>query len=394
MWYFYAPKTVFGEDALDFLETMEEKRVFIVTDEGIIKFGMLDILTQKMTPLEMDYNVFSEVKPDPREETILKAAKECQEYKPDLIIALGGGSVMDVAKAVWVFYERPELGIDDLYPFIDLTLGKKAKLVAIPTTSGTGAETTWASIITRKTDKGDIKLEQTHKEMIPTVAILDPVFVKSMPPALTASTGFDALAHLSESVISVWKNDYSEAMALKAFELVQQYLPIAYKDGSNIEARNKMHMAANMAGLAFGNAQVHIGHALGHVLGATFHKPHGFTVGVFLPYVLQYCLIGEEAGETIKILGTFAKRAGVAKWDDADIDAANKYIVEIKRLQKVVNHPTLSEMITKDQLDEKIDLMAEWCLESPSAAMSPRGAGSQEFKKFYQYAFDNKDIDF
>jgi alcohol dehydrogenase class IV len=394
MWYFYAPRTVYGEDALDYLEEMEGKRCFIVTDEGIIKFGMLDILTQKLTPLEKDFKVFSGVEPDPREETILKATKECQEYKPDLIIALGGGSSMDVAKAVWVFYERPELGIDDLYPFIDLKLGKKAKLIAIPTTSGTGAETTWASIITRKTDKGDIKLEQVHKEMIPTVAILDPVFVKSMPPNLTASTGFDAMAHLSECIISVWKNDYSDAMALKAFELIQKFLPIAYKDGTNFEAREKMHAAANMAGLAFGNAQVHLGHALGHVLGATFHIPHGFTVGIFLPYVLQYCLIGDEAKETIKILGTFAKRAGVASWDDTDIDASHKYIAEIKRLQKVVNHPSLSEMITRKQLDEKIDMMAEWCLESPSAAMSPRGAGSQEFKKLYIYAYDQKDVDF
>ncbi len=394
MWYFYAPKTVFGEDALDYLEEMEEKRCFIVTDEGIIKFGMLEILTNKITPLEMDYKVFSGVEPDPREETILKATKECQEYKPDLIIALGGGSSMDVAKAVWVFYERPELGIDDLYPFIDLKLGKKAKLVAIPTTSGTGAETTWASIITRKTEKGDIKLEQVHKEMIPTVAILDPVFVKSMPPTLTASTGFDAIAHLSECIISVWKNDYSEAMALKAFELVQKYLPIAYEDGSNIEARDKMHAAANMAGLAFGNAQVHLGHALGHVLGATFHLPHGFTVGVFLPFVLQYCLRGDEAEETIKILGTFAKRVGLANWEDKDLDAAHKYIAEIKRLQNVVNHPKLSEMITREQLDEKLEMMGEWCLESPSAAMSPRGAGSEEFKKLYLYAFENKDIDF
>lgn len=394
MWYFYAPKTVFGEDALDYLDSMKEKRCFIVTDEGIIKFGMLEILTKKITPLEMDYEVFSGVEPDPREETILEATKICQDYKPDLIIALGGGSSMDVAKAVWVLYERPDLGIDDLYPFIELELGKKAKLVAIPTTSGTGAETTWASIITRKTDKGDIKLEQVHKEMIPTIAILDPVFVKSMPKGLTASTGFDAIAHLSECIISVWKNDYSEAMALKAFELVRKYLPIAYEDGTNIEAREKMHVAANMAGLAFGNAQVHLGHALGHVLGATFHKPHGFTVGVFLPYVLQYCLRGEEAQETINILGTFAKRTGVAKWDDENLDAAHKYVAEIKRLQKVVNHPTLSEMITREELDAKIELMADRCLESPSAAMSPRGAGSQEFKKLYEYAFENKDVDF
>lgn len=394
MWYFYAPKTVFGEDALDYLAQIQGNRCFIVTDEGIIKSGMMDILTSKLKSLEKEWVVFSDVEPDPREETILKAAKQCQKYNPDLIIALGGGSSMDVAKAVWVFYERPDLGIDDLYPFIDLKLGEKAKLIAIPTTSGTGAETTWASIITRKTEKGDIKLEQVHKEMIPTVAILDPVFVKSMPPKLTASTGFDALAHLSECIISVWRNDYSEAMALKAFELIQKYLPIVYKDGANIEAREKMHTAANMAGLAFGNAQVHLGHALGHVLGATFHIPHGFTVGVFIPYVLQYCLNGKEADETKRILGTFSKRAGLANWSDNDLDASQKYIAEIKRLQKLVNHPSLSEMITREQLNAKLNLMAEWCLESPSAAMSPRGAGSEEFKKIYKYAFEKKDVNF
>ena len=168
MWFFDSPSIIFGEDALSHLEQIEGKKCFIVTDPGIIKAKLLDILIETLKETGKEWKIFEDVESDPKEETILKGAKICQEYDPDLIIALGGGSAIDAAKGIWILYERPELQIDDMHPFIKLGLGKKAKMIAIPTTSGTGAETTWAIIVTRIRDGVTTKLEQGNREVIHT----------------------------------------------------------------------------------------------------------------------------------------------------------------------------------------------------------------------------------
>lgn len=396
MWYFYSPKIIFGQDSLDHLEKVKGNKVFIVTDPGIIEVKLLDILTDKLKEYGKEWKVFSEVEPDPKEETILKGAKICQDYEPDLIIGLGGGSSLDTAKGIWILYERPDLEIDDMHPFMDLELGKKAEMVAIPTTSGTGAETTWAIIITRNRNGTEIKLEQANKAVIPTYAIIDPVFTKKMPPKLTAMTGFDAVAHTLEGLISTWRNDFSDGMAIKAMELILKYLPIAYENGDDEEAREKMHNAATMAGLAFGNSQVVMGHAMGHVLGATFHIPHGLTVGLFLPYILQYTINDPENDEIKHILAKFAKMTGMADWQDSIEDANKKLIETVKGLQVKVGLPqTLKDLnIDKEKLDEKVDMMSSQCLESSSSVMSPRAADSSTFKKLFMYAYEGKDVDF
>lgn len=256
MWFFQSPIICFGEGALDHLESIPGEKCFIVTDSPLVELGMLKIVTDKLDKYGKQYEVFAEVEPDPSEETILRAAAQCQAYEPNLIIGLGGGSSIDTAKGVWILYERPELAIDDMHPFIKLNLGKKAKLVAIPTTSGTGAETTWAIIITRHKPGGlTQKLEQVNKEAIPTYAIVDPIFPKEMPPKLTSATGFDALGHAIEGVLATWQNDFSDGLALKALQMIFSYLPRVIADGGDMEAREKMHNAATMAGLAFGNSQ-------------------------------------------------------------------------------------------------------------------------------------------
>ncbi|MBD3353458.1 MAG: iron-containing alcohol dehydrogenase [Candidatus Lokiarchaeota archaeon] len=399
MWYFYSPTIVFGPDSLDFLENIKGNKIFIVTDPDLVKLKLVDIVTDKLKELSKQYMIFSEVEPDPHEDTIIKGAEKCKEYAPDLIIGFGGGSSMDTAKSIWAFYEndRPDFGVDDFHPFQDLNLGRKAKMIAIPTTAGTGAETTWAVVITRiKEDGTNIKLEQVNKELIPTYAIVDPVFTKGLPPKLTAATGFDAVAHILEGLISSWKNDFSDALGIRAFDLIQKYLPRAYKDGSDEEAREHMSNAATMAGLCFGNSQVILGHSLGHVLGATFHVPHGLAVGLFLPYVLQYCLNDPENDEAKEILGRASKMVGLADWSDSDGAASKKLIQGVKDLQKQVDFPqAIKEIgISKEDFEAKLDFMGEMCLESGAGVMSPRSADSTMYKKLYQYAYDGKDVDF
>jgi len=399
MWFYFGTNVAYGEEALNFLENIPFSKTFIVTDKVLVDLGVVKILTDRLDQIGKKYEIFTEVQPDPHEEDIMKGKEACIAYAPDLIIGVGGGSVIDSAKAIWGMYEYPEFTIDDFHPFNpDLyNLAKKAKMLAIPTTSGTGAEATWAIVVSRL-DKGIwIKLEQAHKGIVPNYSILDPVFVASMPKNLTAATGFDALAHSLESITSGWKNDYSDAMALKAVELIFKYLPIAYEDGKNMEARDMMHQAANIAGLSFGNSQAHIGHALGHCLGAVFHTAHGNAVGLFLPYILQYNMNDpDEANETIPILGKFAKQLGLAKWADDDKEAAKLVINEVKELQKKVDLPMKLEDvgISKEDFDKQVDTIVDLCLQSGCTTMSPRVPGVDDFKKILQYAYEGKDIDF
>ncbi|MBD3339731.1 MAG: iron-containing alcohol dehydrogenase [Candidatus Lokiarchaeota archaeon] len=398
MWYFFSPKIIYGEDAIDFIENISGKKVFIVTDENLEKLGYLKILTDKLVQFEKQFDVFKDVKPDPHEEDVLKAKEKCIAYQPDIIIALGGGSVMDTAKAAWALYEFPDAVVDDLHPFnMDLyELGKKAKMIAIPTTSGTGAETTWAVVISRYEQDIWKKLEQAHKGLIPTYAIVDPIFPKGMPPSLTADTGFDALAHAVEGFASVWKNEFADAMCLKAIELVFEYLPTAVKDGEDMEARDKMHQAATIAGLGFGNSQAHIGHSMGHSWGAIFHTPHGKCVGIFLPYISQYILNNPDNDEAVKIYARISKKLGWAKWDEDDNAAAHKVVTKIKDLQKEINLSSKLEDtgVSREDFDKNLDELVNLCFQSSSSVMSPRGPNTEDYKKLFTHAYEGKDVDF
>ncbi|MHA2186033.1 MAG: iron-containing alcohol dehydrogenase, partial [Promethearchaeota archaeon] len=334
MWHFYSPNVIYGEDALNFIEKIKGTRCFIVTDKVIEKLGFLRILTDKLDKFNKSYTVFTEVVPDPHEEDVMKGKEECIKYAPDLIIALGGGSVMDSAKTIWAMYEYPEYNFDNIDPFNDklYDFANKAKLIAIPTTSGTGAEVTWAVVISRFEDGVWRKAGTTHTSLIPTYAIVDPIFPARMPPELTVLTGFDALAHSIEAYISMWRNEFGNALGLKAIELIFKYLPIAYKEPENKEARDYMHQAATMSGLAFGNSQCHIGHAMGHSWSGIFHTPHGQSVGLFLRYVVEYCLNAPgETNESIQLYSDLAKKLGWAKWSDEDKQAAFTVLEQIKK---------------------------------------------------------------
>lgn len=399
MWFFVSPNIVYGEDALDFLEKISGDKCFIITDKVIEKLGYLKILTDKLEKFGKKFEVFNEVLPDPREEGWLKAREQCIAYNPDSIIALGGGSVMDTAKVAWVLYEFPELAPDDVHAFRDdlYELGKKAKMITIPTTSGTGAEITFYSVISRFVDDIWKKYIFFHRGMVPTWAIVDPIFPTGMPSELTVNTAFDALAHAIEGMVTLWRNEFSNGLALKAIELIFKYLPIAYKDGKNKEARNYLHQAATISGLAFGNAQCQLGHTLGHTWGSIFHVHHGKAVGIALPYVTQYVMNNPDPNDNaIEINAKIAKQLGWAKWDEENKKAANKVIDKIKELQKEVDFPSTyaDTGVSKEDFEKNLDILVSLCFEDPSGVLTPRSASADDLKKLFAYTYDGKDIDF
>ncbi len=399
MWYFYSPNIIYGEDSLDFIQNIKGNKCFIVTDKNIEKLGYLKILTEKLEKFGKKFQVFNEVIPDPREQGVLKAREQCNFYSPDLIIALGGGSVIDTGKTTWVLYEFPELNIDDIHLFrSDLyETGKKAKFIAIPTTSGTGSEATNGTIISRLEDDIWKKFIYAHRGITPTYAIVDPIFPKGMPPNLTVDTAFDALSHAIEGMVSNWKNEFSNAMGLKAIELIFKYLPIVYKDGKNLEARDYLHQAATMAGLAFSNSQVHIGHGMGHSWGAVFHTHHGKTVGILLPYISQFCLNNpDKDDETLEIYSKIAKQLGWTKWDEDNKKAAFKAVDKIKELQKTVDFPAkLQDLgVSRTDFENNIDMLVACCFQDATSVMTPRSITDEYYRKIYYYAYEGKDIDF
>ena len=399
MWYFYSPNIIYGEDSLDFIDNISGDKCFIVIDKQIEKLGYLKILKEKIEKFGKKFQIFSEVIPDPREEGVLKAREMCISYNPDLIIALGGGSVIDTAKSVWALFEFPEYNLDDIHTFDPqlYEMGKKAKFIAIPTTSGTGSEATNASIISRLDDNIWKKFIFAHKGLTPTYAIVDPIFPAGMPQELTVDTALDALSHAIEGMVSNWRNEFSNGIGLKAIELIFKYLPIIYKDHENLEARDYLHQAATMAGLAFSNSQVHIGHGMGHGWGAVFHTPHGKSVGILLPYVTQFCLNNPDKDDkTIEIYAKMSKQLGWAKWDETDKKAAFVVVNKIKELQKTVGFPTkLRDLgVSKKDLEDNLEMLVTCCFQDATSVMTPRSITDEYYRKLYYYAYEGKNIDF
>ncbi|MEM3832553.1 MAG: iron-containing alcohol dehydrogenase [Thermoprotei archaeon] len=380
MWWFVVPsKIAFGEDALDALNEMRGKRALIITDRVMVNLGYIKLVEGRLREYSFDVMYFDGVEPEPSTEVVYRALKMANEFKPDWFVAVGGGSAIDTAKAVWVLYERPDKKIEEINPLEPLGLRNRARFVCIPTTSGTGSESTWAIVIT---DKESLrKMELASREVLPDLVILDPKFTLSMTPRLTADTGMDALAHAIEAYVSAWRNDYSDALAEKAVELIFKYLPRAYKNGSDLEAREKMHHAADMAGMAFSNSQIGIAHALAHAFGAVFHVPHGRSVGLFLPYSIQYNW--SHASDRYRKL---ADRAGVNK----NLDQA---VIELlKELEQPISVKQLS--VSKDEYFTKLDLLVSRSMESTGITVNPRPVEEKNCRKMFEYAYDGRVIDF
>jgi alcohol dehydrogenase class IV len=388
MWYFVVPKIVFGQDALSHLAELKGKSAFIITDKNIVKLGFVDKVKQQLSQAGIQAAVFDEVEPDPSLQTVQKGVAMMNQYGPDLVVAVGGGSVMDAAKAMRVQYERPDIKPEEINPFIsDLGLGAKCKLVCVATTSGTGAEATFAIVLTDTADQR--KLSLINREVVPDIAIVDPELARAMPPQITADTGMDALTHAVEGYTCTWKNDFTDGLCIKAIQIVFQYLARVVKDGNDMEAREKMHNAGCIAGIGFINALSSMAHAAGHSLGALFHVPHGRAVGLFLPYTIEF--IGQAREElwadiahAIKLQVPKGKRA------------ATVLAQAIRGLGREIGQPlSIRETgISLDSFNEVMGKLIDNLMADGSLIVSARIPSVAETERFFGYVYEGKSIDF
>lgn len=387
MWYFVSPQIVFGEGALSALEEIDGRTALIVTDANLTSLGIVDRVKEPLVQAGLQVHVFDAVEPEPCEETVLAGAHAAMELEPDWIIGLGGGSPMDVAKAVWVLYERPDLQVAGINPFIRLGLRKKARLITIPTTSGTGAEATWGIVITDKTEGR--KMGLGNRENIADLAIVDPSLTVGMPSFLTADTGLDALVHAVEGYTCTWHTDLTDGMCIQAARLIFAYLPKVVADGSDMEARERLHNAAVCAGLGFGNAMASMAHAMGHVLGASFHIPHGRAVGICLPYTIEFA--AKEAPERFAELG--AMLGDSAEKGEA---GARKLAGRVRELCKVVGVPTsLAEAgIGTEAFEANLDKLVEDAFNDTQIVTAVRCPTYAELRRLFTCTYEGTPVDF
>ena len=389
MWFFRSPEIVFGEDALDYLGEITGRKAFIVTDENIVALGFVEKVREKLSQAGIETAVFAEVEPDPSMATVRRGAQRARTCQPDWIVGLGGGSCIDAAKSIFILYERPDLAPDEVAPMGPLGLRQKARLIAIPTTSGTGAETTWPIVLTDKAERR--KIVVGNPENIPDIAIVDPAFVNQLPSQITADTGMDALTHGVEGYTAQWRNDFTDGLCLKAIQLVFEYLPRAYEKGcDDAVAREKMHNAATIAGLGFGNSVAALAHALGHSLGALFPVPHGRAVGLFLPYTIEFTARGDVPSRYAEI----ARFLGVPAPDES-AGAAN-LAVAIRDLARRVGQPTSLEEagISVADLEAQLAKLVENALNDSALIMGLRVPDEGEVEAIYRCAFEGRPVEF
>ncbi|WP_144495820.1 bifunctional acetaldehyde-CoA/alcohol dehydrogenase [Bacillus thuringiensis] len=405
-WFKLPPKVFFEKHATQYLAKMPNiSRAFIVTDPGMVELGYVDTVTHYLQQHlnDVKVGVFSEVEPDPSDETVFKGAEMMRSFKPDVIIALGGGSAMDAAKGMWLFYEYPEtkfFGIKQ--KFLDIrkrtckfpTLGQKAQFVAIPTTSGTGSEVTPFAVITDK--KNNIKYPLADYELTPDVAIIDPQFVMTVPPHVTADTGMDVLTHAIEAYVSIMANDYTDGLALKAIDLVFKYLPRAYKNGNDEEAREKMHNASAIAGMAFANAFLGINHSLAHKLGPEFHIPHGRANAILMPHVIRYNAIKPRKHALFPKYEHFvaderyayiARTLGLpASTVEEGVESLVQAIISLGK-ELNINMSIAGQGVKQEAFDNVLDVLSERAFEDQCTPANPKLPLISELKEVYKQAY-------
>jgi len=407
-WFKIPEKIYFQPGSVQYLSSMPKiSRALIVTDEIMTKLGYVEKILYHLRKREgsnyVHSEIFDKVQPDPTVDTVKEGVKAAEAFKPDVIIALGGGSAIDAAKAIWLFYEHPETNFDDLrMKFMDIrkrvfkypSLGNKAKLVAIPTTSGTGSEVTSFTVITDP--EKETKYPLADYELTPDVAIIDPEFVQSVPPRVTADTGMDVLTHAIEAYVSVMASDYTDALAMKAIQLVFEYLPRVYENGNDLKAREKMHNASCIAGMAFTNAFLGINHSLAHKLGGEFHISHGRANSILLPHVIRY-----NASRPVKFTAfpkyehyiADEKYAEIAKNLRMPCSTADEgvecLISEVTALMKKLNIPlSIKECgIAEDKFMNAVDELADKAFEDQCTTANPRMPLVSELKDIYIKAF-------
>ncbi|MDQ7789603.1 MAG: iron-containing alcohol dehydrogenase, partial [Clostridia bacterium] len=407
MQWFKVPNRIYFESgALQYLTKMNDlDRVFIVTDPVLSNLGYVERVLRHLDNRSnrVTVEVFKEVEPNPSLETVQKGIAIMNAFRPDTIIALGGGSVIDAAKGMWLFYEHPEVEFDFLkLKFMDIRkrtykyrrLRRKTQLVAIPTTSGSGSEVTAFAVIT---DRGrDIKYPLADYELTPDVAIIDVDLAMGQPPGLTVDAGMDVLTHAIEAYVSVMASDYTDALALKAITIVFEFLPQVIREPANREAREKMHNAATIAGMAFTNAFLGVNHALGHKLGGEFDLPHGRANAVLIPHVIAY-----NASPPTKLTAwpkyeyykaperyrEIAKHLGLPAEDNKE--GVSSLIAAVRDLMQKVGMPLSIQECGVNEQDffAKLPLLAEQAFEDQTVITNPRQPLISELEEILRKAW-------
>ncbi|NEZ61373.1 bifunctional acetaldehyde-CoA/alcohol dehydrogenase [Leptolyngbyaceae cyanobacterium CCMR0082] len=408
LWFRVPPKVYFKAGCIPVAlgDLAHKKRAFIITDKPLFDMGFTKEITDTLDSLKIEHHTFFDVEPDPSLSTVQRGLAIINNFQPDVIIALGGGSPMDAAKVMWLMYEHPEVKFEGLaMRFMDIRkrvyelppLGEKAVLVAIPTTSGTGSEVTPFAVVTD--DRVGIKYPLADYALTPTMAIIDPELVRHMPKKLTAYGGIDALTHALEAYVSVLATEFTDGLALEAISLLIKYLPRAYHNGPNDpEAREKVHYAATIAGMAFANAFLGICHSLAHKLGSTFHVPHGLANALMISHVIRYNATDAPFKQAIfpqyeypQAKARYAAIADVLKLGgDSDDDKVNRLIAAIESLKQQVDIPgSLRAVLSDDEhtFFEHLDLMAEQAFDDQCTGANPRYPLIQDLKALYIAAY-------
>nr|MDO8079489.1 iron-containing alcohol dehydrogenase [Candidatus Freyarchaeota archaeon] len=377
------PVIYHGVGALDQLKNFKENRILIVTDKTISKLYGAQLLSYFE---KKEVKIFDEVEPDPKDTAVIKGGDVARKFKPELIIGIGGGSAMDAAKAAYFLYGQQSLKLYDMNVMIEYNLKEKSKLVLIPTTSGTGSEHTPGLVVTN-TQTGQ-KVSLASFELIPSAVILDPTLALRMPQKLTVATGLDALTQAIESATSKMVSDFTQALNLYAIKTLFEYLPkAAGEDAGDIKVRAKVHNAASMAGIAFGNSGLGLAHSCGHALGGAFHIPHGITVGVMLPYVIEFnkpeCK--DKYVEILECLNITGVKDPTAKLSSMVKDI-------LKKLKTPLSIKELS--VSENDWKQNFEKLVNWTKGDIITMINPRMASEEHIKKIFQYAYEGRVIDF
>jgi alcohol dehydrogenase class IV len=394
---FIAPREIFyGQGALQSLGEVKGKRVMIVTDPVVRNLGLVEKVEQVLRG--MDRTVYDQVEPDPSRETVGKIFSQAQEFQPDLFLGLGGGSSLDAGKAAWLLYENPELAKRSVTEVMQkapqVVLRQKARYVAVPTTSGTGSEATKTAVVTDRSIKPPFKAPWNNPQFVPDVAVVDPELTVSMPPDVTANTGFDALIHAIECYVLTAPSDMVDALALYAAHTVCEWLPQAVTDGSNMEARQKMHLASLQAGMAFTNGRLGLVHGLAHMIGGEFGIPHGRANAFMLGPVFAFWFPTHRTR-----LAALATALGIDGSDEAD--KTNNLLAFLDALKQKVGIPLSIKNgdLTEDrffgQVEPLITSFMNWISAVPAEARRSLGmpVEAKEVEILYRQAWNGTRAD-
>ncbi len=392
---FTLPRDIYyGKDSLAELKSLHGKRAIVVVGGGSMKrFGFLDKVIGYLKEAGMETQLFEGVEPDPSVETVMKGAEAMRAFEPDWIVSIGGGSPIDAAKAMWAFYEYPETKFEDLItPFKFPTLRTKAKFVAIPSTSGTATEVTAFSVITDY-QKG-IKYPLADFNITPDIAIVDPTLAETMPPKLTANTGMDALTHAIEAYVSTMHSPFTDPLALQAIQMVFEYLPASYKGDK--AAREQMHYAQCLAGMAFSNALLGIVHSMAHKTGAAYqngHIVHGAANAMYLPKVIRYNAKNPEARERY---ATIARTVGLTGDANGLVDALCRKIDSYNDIFGIPHAMKDYEngMVPEDEFKAKLHDVAALAISDACTGSNPRQPSQEDMEKLLTACYYDLNVDF